>query len=443
MRGALAILLALVPNLAAGQVQGDDQFQVNTYTTDYQGRPAVAVDADGDFVVVWTSLGSSGTDSSGASIQGRRFAPDGSPLGDEFQINTFTSANQTMAAAAMSADGDFVVAWTSRGVGGPDSYLESVQARRYAVDGTPLGDQFLVNSYILNPQRDPAVAADADGNFVIVWTSVGSSGTDQSGASTQGQRYAADGTPLGGEFQVNTYTITYQGAPAVAVDGDGNFVVVWQSFGSAGTDTDRMSIQGQRYAADGSPLGAEFQVNTVTEDFQQYPDVTFTSNGEFLVVWESDESAGTDSSGLSVQGQRFAADGTPLGGEFQINTYTTEGQADVMVAAGADGGAVVVWTSAGSWGTDFSGASVQARSYASDGQPRSGDLQVNQYVTGSQFRPVVAVEADGHFVVSWMSDGSPGDDSSSTSIQARLFNPVMFANGFESGDTSAWSSTVP
>jgi len=35
----------------------------------------------------------------------------------------------------------------------------------------------------------------------------------------------------------------------VAVDGQGNFVVAWESFGSSGTDTDSFSIQAQRYDA--------------------------------------------------------------------------------------------------------------------------------------------------------------------------------------------------
>jgi hypothetical protein len=38
-------------------------------------------------------------------------------------------------------------------------------------------------------------------------------------------RAAAD--PVGGEFQVNTYTPGHQYEPAVATDGAGNFVVVW------------------------------------------------------------------------------------------------------------------------------------------------------------------------------------------------------------------------
>src|SRR5262245_61890816 len=66
------------------------QFQVNTYTTNSQPASSVAADADGDFVVVWESRGSSSGDTSGASIQGQRYDSAGSPLGSQFQVNTYT-----------------------------------------------------------------------------------------------------------------------------------------------------------------------------------------------------------------------------------------------------------------------------------------------------------------------------------------------------------------
>src|SRR5262245_58340651 len=68
--------------------------------------------------------------------------------------------------------------------------------------------------------------------------------------------------PVGAQFQVNTFTTSYQRYPSVAVAADGDFVVVWESNGSFGTDNNAVSIQGQRYASDGSAQGAQFQVNT-------------------------------------------------------------------------------------------------------------------------------------------------------------------------------------
>ncbi len=50
--------------------------------------------------------------------------------------------------------------------------------------------------------------------------------------------------------------------------------------------------------------------------------------------------------------------------------------------------------------------------------------------------------ADGDFVVAWESEGSGGDDTSGYSIQ-RSPVALIFTDGFESGDTTAWSSTVP
>ena len=68
--------------------------------------------------------------------------------------------------------------------------------------------------------------------------------------------------PQGGEFQINTYTTYGQQEPVVAPGLGGEFLVVWYSFGSFGTDDWASSIQGQRYDAAGMPLGGEFQINT-------------------------------------------------------------------------------------------------------------------------------------------------------------------------------------
>ena len=106
-----------------------------------------------------------------------------------------------------------------------------------------MGAQFQVNTYTTNDQKGAKVEADTDGDFVVVWHSPGSAGTDSSSYSVQGMRYLSDGSTIGGEFQVNTYTTAVQWYPSVSLDGDGDFVVVWSSLGSTGTDTDQDSIQ--------------------------------------------------------------------------------------------------------------------------------------------------------------------------------------------------------
>ena len=126
----------------------------------------------------------------------------------------------------------------------------------------------------------------------------------------------AQATPHGGQFQVNTFTPNSQQRPAVAFDAQGQLVAVWKSFGEIG-DPDS-SVQGQRYSAAGLAQGAQFQVNSSTADDQGEPSVARFSNGEFVVVWESRSSTGTDHSQHSIQGQRFATDGSPLGVAFAM-----------------------------------------------------------------------------------------------------------------------------
>lgn len=115
-----------------------------------------------------------------------------------------------------------------------------------------------VNTYTTNPQYAPSVAIDADGDFIVAWTSLGQDG---SYGGIYAQRYNALGVAQGAEFKVNTTTASSQFEPAVAIDNDGDFVVTWTS---SGQDGDGNGVYAQRYNASGIAQGAEFRVNTHT-----------------------------------------------------------------------------------------------------------------------------------------------------------------------------------
>jgi hypothetical protein len=403
--GTAAFALGLLtPSRAGAQalVPEGAEFQVDAYTALSQVFPSVAADADGDFVVVWSCDGVSGTDTGSLSIQGQRYASDGSAQGAQFQVNTYTTGDQRTASVAVAPDGDFVVVWESIGSYGTDTSSRSVQGQRYASDGSPQGAEFQVNTYTTQSQIHAAVAADADGDFVVVWDSNGSTGTDTSYRSIQGQRYNSAGSKRGTEFQINTFTTNYQRFPSVAADAEGNFVVVWHSYGSSGTDTSSYSIQGQRYRAGGATRGAEFQVNTYTTAFQRNPSVAADIDGDFVVVWQSYGSSGTDTSGYSIQGQRYTSGGSTEGAEFQVNTYATSDQEFPSVATAA-AEFVVVWDSFGSSATDTSSESIQGQRFTWAGSTRGAQFQINTYTTNSQRSPFVVADAGGDFVVVWQS----------------------------------------
>ena len=67
------------------------EFQVNSYTPDHQSYPAIAMDADRDFVVVWKDAS---RDGSGGGIFGARFAASGKKAPD-FQVNAYTLDSQS------------------------------------------------------------------------------------------------------------------------------------------------------------------------------------------------------------------------------------------------------------------------------------------------------------------------------------------------------------
>ena len=86
---------------------------------------------------------------------------------------------------------------------------------------------------------------------------------------------------------------------------------------------------------------------------------------------------------------------------------------------------------------------ARARRIGAEGLPYSGEFQVNALTQGAQDEVRIAVDTDGGLHAVWTSAVSAGDDASQTSIQTRRFRPPLFADGFESGDTSRWSSAVP
>jgi hypothetical protein len=109
------------------------------------------------------------------------------------------------------------------------------------------GTAALVNTYLLGAQYAPRVSA-AGADYLVVWTSLGQDGSRE---GVFGQFLRGDGTPEGGEFLVNTTTISQQMHPAVASDGSARFLAVWTSFVGGGNSFD---LYAQRYVNIAQPL---------------------------------------------------------------------------------------------------------------------------------------------------------------------------------------------
>ena len=412
-----SLLAATVP--ARAEVPLGPEFQVNSHTTGAQFNPAVAAAPDGGFVVTWDR-----DDGSDTGIFGRRFDASGAPLGaTDFRVNAYTPGAQYISKVAF-ADHRFVVAWT-----GPSSTSEypgeDVFARPFDADSGLADPELQANTNPFGRQSFPDVAADPDGNFVVVWTDESPYGLDDWEGAVVGRQFDASGVPRGPEFLVNTVATSFQVMPQAAMDAAGNFVVVWENNAPGESD-----IAGQRFSADGEKIGGEFRVNTYTTGWQYQAAVASAPDGRFVVVWSSV----LNNVDWNVHGQLYDASGAPVGTEFLVNTYTTGSQGGAQVAMDAQGRFVVAWNS---FGTDLD---VFAQKFDALGGRRGEPFRLHADAAGHQSGVDVAAAADGTFVAVWNSHVGDTDGG----IRGRRFLPVVdhiFSDGFESGTLGAWSAS--
>jgi len=408
--------------LSEAQVMGPE-FRVNSFTTGDQEYPAVAVDGQGRFVVTWDSAGQDG---SGSGVFAQRFDPEGLPAGGEFRVNELTSGDQALSALDTDGAGGFVVAWQSY-FPFPSGY--EVLGRRYDAVGLPLSAEFPVNSFTTEDQRSASVAVADGGEFVVVWDLDVYDVVQINGV--RAQRFDASGAALGAEFEVGPDAwMGWKGNSEVAADSAGRFLVVWD-FCTAPIGC-LPQVHGRLFDEAGVQVGGELQVSGAA-DYASAPAVAADGAGNFIVAWTSEYQ---DGSLAGVYARRYDGEGVPLGGEFRVNSHTTDRQWRPAVAADEAGNFVVAWASRGQ---DGAGEGIFARWFGPNGQPLGDDFQVNSSTTGDQDQAAIAAGGVGRFVVSWR---SAGQDGSGRGVFARQIALVLFADGFEAGDVCAWSATV-
>jgi hypothetical protein len=392
------------------------EFRVNAFTVDGQESPSVGADAAGNFVVAWASTGE---DDSDWGIYARRFNASGAAPGEPFHVNTTIPDVQKNPSVACDADGDFVVAWESYAYG--DSTWD-VYAQRFDAAGARVGEEFLVNATTDGSQFAPSVSCDADGDFVVAWVS---DEPDGGGEEVYARRFDAAGVARAGEFHVNTWTERAQNWPSVACDADGDFIVAWQSRYQDGSE---YGVYAQRYSAAGAARGDEFRVNAATAGMQSGPFVASDAAGNFVVAWTDSGPGGLDA---DVYARRFDAAGVAGGVESRVNTLTANAQYAPSIASNAAGNYVIAWQSLSQDGS----YDVFARSYNAAGVPRGAEAPVNTTTAGTQIEPSVAIDADGDSLVAWSGTG-PGDADgifarafSNTALPAPRKVAQVFVNG--------------
>ena len=245
-----------------GQKLGNE-FLVNLSTAYNQRSPAVAALSDGRYVVVWVSEQQRSTfnrqfdqtngappnviGSPSVDVYARLFNASGAAVTDEFLINSGTDicANPSI---APSSDGGFAVTWMQKDVQTrTDSW--DIHARPFSAgpSGASGGVTRRVNAQTYGDQFAPKISS-AGSDYLVVWTSLGQDGSRE---GVYGQFLHSDGSLAGGEFRVNTATVSQQMHPALASDGNGRFLTMWTGFVGGDASFDFFA---QRYVATNNPV---------------------------------------------------------------------------------------------------------------------------------------------------------------------------------------------
>ncbi|MFN8374934.1 MAG: hypothetical protein U0694_18915 [Anaerolineae bacterium] len=104
------------------------EFLVNTTTANQESMPAAAMNGSGNFVIAWQSESPSGS----RNIIAQRYNASGAAQFGEFQVNGATLLLPQTPVAAMDAAGNFVIVWAGRTL---DQLSTIIQAQRYSAAG--------------------------------------------------------------------------------------------------------------------------------------------------------------------------------------------------------------------------------------------------------------------------------------------------------------------
>ena len=142
----------------------------------------------------------------------------------------------------------------------------------------------------------PDICANSDGYMILTWNDERNGDSD-----IYAQCFDEDGNALGDNFLVNTdFESAHQGDAAIAADGYGNFVVVWEDSRNYYSD-----IYAQRFTQDGRPLGENFRVDDLDDSYwsQSNAAAACDADGGIFMVWQDERPA--FSRGRKPHGEQF------------------------------------------------------------------------------------------------------------------------------------------
>ncbi|MBQ9128483.1 MAG: trypsin-like serine protease, partial [Thermoguttaceae bacterium] len=380
----------------------------------------------------------------------------------------------TAQSVASNANGDFVTTWVETleeidEETGNKTVTQTVWAKAYRA------------LYVMNAEgvREQIIDQTETGNYVVVKvyeaTAEYEATTNKKGETV----YELLSATANGEATEN---FADPRQASVAIGDRGEFVVVWDMITDGEEEDGSRDVYMAKYAFNGGQMKINGKtkaerVNIETEKDQQYAAVAMDADGDVVVVWESYDQ---DGSGWGVYGRRFMTDGASFGYSNTIQKLTfgdtielegdklnltgkiddvdfdvtvdltvemkknAESIEKALISTGlvTDADVEVAVTGAGEISIEFTGAHsatfvdlMEAEWTAANVGDRElvvnlemqqigkrgSEFSVNETTENNQRFASIAMERDGGFVVSWTSWGQDGDSAVESNIYARKF----------------------
>jgi VCBS repeat protein len=338
-------------------------------------------------------------------------------LGSDFQINILDIAdgiagNQQLPQVTTLSDGRFAVVYQDDFNGGIAD--NDPIAAIFNADGTTSSGFVRVNGFV-GLETQPHDAALPGGGFGVVWTdSLHAAGTaDAAPTNINYQRVNADGSISTPELPIGDFGLSVEN-PAIATLSTGRQVVAFESTFSA-TDHD---VWLNVVSADGLTTqffaSSAFAIDTSAPFWEANPDVAALPIGNTaMIVYE--DGFGTTTASANISARIFDGATNTKGARITIADHAGE-LFNPKIAALDSHRYVIIY--------DDSDSDLFGKIYDTTTNTLSPEFEIDQPGGVDEF-PAVAATADGGFIVTWTTEGA----TTGFDAEARRFNSDGVAMG--------------
>jgi len=332
-------------------------------------HPQVAIDPNGNAIAVWRQW-----DGTRLSIWANRFTPE-SGWGTAGLIETDNAGDAVHPQVAIDPNGNAIVVWYQW-----DGTRDNIWSNRFT-PASGWGTAELIETDNAGTAEYTQVAIDPDGNAIAAWRQ-----WDGTRLSIWANRYTpASGWGTAGLIETDNNADA--GDPQVAIDPNGNAIVVWFQPNEIG----RYRIWANRY----TPASGWGTAEPIEDNIggAVYPQVAVDPDSNAIAVWRQ---------GDGIQYNIWANRYTPASG-WGTAGLIEDNPGDALypeVAIDPNGNAIVVWCQ---WdGTRFN---ICANHFTPvSGWGTAGLIEDNH---GDALHPQVAIDPNGNaIVIWWQSDGT-------------------------------------